>query len=112
MLRGIRRFRRHDSSLPAASGLLFPGALYLLHAAIEHLFRLAFGVLRKQAAQQLSGLNGGFQYAARESEAERRVIFKLLAEVMDDFKMSKNEHQQDNLGKSVKRQSKPVQRWH
>jgi len=45
-------------------------------------------------------------------EAERRVIFKLLAEVMDDFKMSKNEHQQDNLGKSVKRQSKPVQRWH
>jgi len=72
MLRGIRRFRRHDSSLPAASGLLFPGALYLLHAAIEHLFRLAFGVLRKQAAQQLSGLNGGFQYAAREKAATQR----------------------------------------
>jgi len=27
------------------------------------------------------------------SETERRVIFELLAEVMDDFKMSKNEHQ-------------------
>ena len=44
-------------------------------------------------------------------ETERRTIFKLLlAEVMDDFKMSKNEYQQDKLGKSVKRQNKPVKR--
>jgi len=40
------------------------------------------------------------------SETERRTILKLLAEVMDDFKMSKNERQQHKLGKSVKRQSK------
>jgi hypothetical protein len=40
------------------------------------------------------------------SETERRAILKLLAEVMDDFKMSKNERQQDKLGKSAKRQSK------
>jgi hypothetical protein len=39
-------------------------------------------------------------------ETERRAILKLLAEVMDDFKMSKNERQQDKLDKSVKRQSK------
>jgi hypothetical protein len=39
-------------------------------------------------------------------ETERRIIFKLLAEVMDEFKMGKNERQQDKLGKSVKRQSK------
>jgi hypothetical protein len=41
-------------------------------------------------------------------ETERRMIFKLLAEQMDNFKMSKNERQQDKLGKSVKRQSRPV----
>jgi len=40
------------------------------------------------------------------SETERQAILKLLAEVMDDFKMSKNERQQDKLDKSVKRQSK------
>ena len=39
-------------------------------------------------------------------ETERRAILKLLAKVMDDFKMSKNEHQQDKLDKSVKRQRK------
>jgi hypothetical protein len=37
-------------------------------------------------------------------ETERRAIFKLLAEVMDNFKMSKNKHQQYKFGKSVKRQ--------
>ena len=41
-------------------------------------------------------------------ETERRMIIKLLAEQMDNFKMSKNERQQDKLGKSVKRQSKLV----
>ena len=41
-------------------------------------------------------------------ETERRMIFKLLAEQMDNFKMSKNERQQGKLGKSVKRQSRPV----
>jgi hypothetical protein len=40
---------------------------------------------------------------------ERRAIFKRLAEEMDDLK---NERQQDTLGKSVERQSKPVKRWH
>jgi hypothetical protein len=39
-------------------------------------------------------------------ETERRAIFKLLAEVMDNFKMSKNEHQQYKFGKSLKRQRK------
>ena len=44
---------------------------------------------------------------------ERRAILKLLADVMDDFKKSLNEHQQDKLAaESVKRQSKPVKRWH
>jgi hypothetical protein len=43
---------------------------------------------------------------------ERRAIFKLLAEEMDDFKTSLNEQQQDKLGKSVERQGKPVKRWH
>jgi hypothetical protein len=33
-------------------------------------------------------------------ETERRAIFKLLAEVMDNFRMSKNEHQQYKFGKS------------
>ena len=42
-------------------------------------------------------------------ERERRAILKLLAEVMDDFK---NQLQQDKLGKSVQRESKPVKRWH
>jgi hypothetical protein len=42
-------------------------------------------------------------------ETERRAILKLLAEVMDDFK---NQLQQDKLGKSVERESKPVKRWH
>ena len=42
-------------------------------------------------------------------ETERRAIFKLLAEEMDDFK---NQLQQDKLGKSVERQSKPVKRLH
>jgi len=41
-------------------------------------------------------------------ETERRAIFKLLAEVMDDFK---NQLQQEKLGKSVP-ESKPVKRWH
>ena len=41
-------------------------------------------------------------------ETERRAILKLLAEVMDDFK---NQLQQE-LGKSVQRESKPVKRWH
>jgi hypothetical protein len=41
-------------------------------------------------------------------ETERRMIIKLLAGQMDNFKMSKNERQQDKLGKSVKRQSKLV----
>jgi hypothetical protein len=45
-------------------------------------------------------------------ETERRAIFKLLAEEMDDFKTSLNQPQQDTLGKSVERQSKPVKRWH
>jgi hypothetical protein len=36
------------------------------------------------------------------------MIIKLLAGQMDNFKMSKNERQQDKLGKSVKRQSKLV----
>jgi hypothetical protein len=35
-------------------------------------------------------------------ETERRMIIKLLAEELDNFKMSKND-QQDKLGKSVKR---------
>ena len=43
---------------------------------------------------------------ASTGETERRAILKLLAEVMDNFKLSKNEHQQDKLGKSVKRQRK------
>jgi hypothetical protein len=43
---------------------------------------------------------------------ERRAILKLLAKEMDDFKASLNEQQQDNLGKSVERQSKPVKRLH
>jgi hypothetical protein len=41
-------------------------------------------------------------------ETERRAIFKLLAEEMDDFK---NQLQQDKLSKSVP-ESKPVKRWH
>jgi len=44
---------------------------------------------------------------------ERRTILKLLAEVMDDFRASQKEHQQDKLAsESVNRQSKPVKRWH
>jgi hypothetical protein len=43
---------------------------------------------------------------------ERRAIFKLLAEEMDDFKTSLNQDQQDTLGTSVERQSKPVKRLH
>jgi hypothetical protein len=43
-------------------------------------------------------------------ETERRTILKLLAQEMDNFKMSQNEHQHDK--KSVKRQSKSVKRWH
>jgi hypothetical protein len=39
-------------------------------------------------------------------ETERRVIIKLLAEQMDNFKNGRR--QQDKLGKSVKRQSKRV----
>jgi len=38
-------------------------------------------------------------------ETERRMIIELLAEQMDTLK---NERQQDKLGKSVRRQSKPV----
>ena len=49
---------------------------------------------------------------ASTGATERRTIFKLLAEEMDDFKSSLNEQQQDTLGKSVERQSKPVKRWH
>jgi hypothetical protein len=46
-------------------------------------------------------------------ETERRTILKLLAEVMDDFRLSQKEHQQDKLAReSVNRQSKPVKRWH
>jgi|RhiMethySRZTD1v2_1073278.scaffolds.fasta_scaffold1207757_1 hypothetical protein len=41
-------------------------------------------------------------------ERERRAILKLLAEVMDDFKSQL----QQELGKSVERESKPVKRWH
>ena len=41
-------------------------------------------------------------------ETERRMIFGLLKEQMDNFKTSKTERQQDKLGKSVKRQSLPV----
>jgi hypothetical protein len=43
------------------------------------------------------------------STSETEAILKLLAEVMDDFK---NQLQQDKLGKSVQRESKPVKRWH
>ena len=39
-------------------------------------------------------------------ETERRVIIKLLAEQMDNFKNERR--QQDKLGKSVKRQTKRV----
>ena len=49
---------------------------------------------------------------ASTGATERRAIFKLLAEEMDDFKTSLNQPQQDTLGKSVERQSKPVKRWH
>jgi len=45
-------------------------------------------------------------------ETERRTILKVLAEVMDDFKMGQKEHQQDKRAESVNRQSKPVKRWH
>jgi hypothetical protein len=38
-------------------------------------------------------------------ETERRMIIELLAEQMDTLK---NERQQEKLGKSVRRQSKPV----
>jgi len=44
-------------------------------------------------------------------ETERRAIFKLLAEEMDDYDF-KNQLQQDKLGKSVERQSKPAKRLH
>ena len=46
---------------------------------------------------------------ASTGATERRAIFKLLAEEMDDLKTSLNERQQDTLDK---RQSKPVKRWH
>ena len=49
---------------------------------------------------------------ASTGATERRAIFKLLAEEMDDFKTSLNEQQQDKLGKSVEGQSNPVKRWH
>ena len=42
-------------------------------------------------------------------ETERRTILKLLAEVMNDFRMS---HRDKLAGESVNRQSKPVKRWH
>ena len=41
-------------------------------------------------------------------ETERRAILKLLAEVMANFK---NQLQQE-LGKPVQRERKPVKRWH
>jgi hypothetical protein len=49
---------------------------------------------------------------ASTGATERRAIFKLLAEEMDDFKTNLNQRQQDTLGKSGERQSKPVKRWH
>jgi hypothetical protein len=48
---------------------------------------------------------------ASTGATERRAIFKRLAEEMDDFKTSLNQDQQDTLGKSVERQSRPVKRW-
>jgi hypothetical protein len=41
-------------------------------------------------------------------ETERRKIITLLRGEMAKLKMSKNENQQDKLGKSIKRQSKRV----
>jgi hypothetical protein len=83
---------------------VFPNVLYCQQIPQWLYFRNILTALRQIGWYRLRNSSTG--------ETERRAIFKLLAEEMDDFKTSLNQPQQDTLGKSVERQSKPVNRWH